>query len=390
MHPTLILTERTTTRCRLAPAVVAHLLARHRTHLTILPTGRRHHYRITPLGRVGTIDAPGLRLVLRPKIPLRNVFYLLDPSAPLPDATGCEPEGAEVLGFLGGRLAEQMTARSRAGLQRGYSERRFQGTYLLGRPDVAAQMRDNRREQLHSRYEEFGADVPCNQAALAAARALLDCPHLPDLVRPALLQAMAGFPGVTVVPLDLGLVEQAESARPAEDYRPLLETCRVLAESLVRGEAPAFLLDLERLFERHVTRGVVSAFGESGAWVVRPQQSYPLQEGNNEMPGLLMRPDLTVESDGRPVLVLDTKWKRLTRDALVTSDVYQVVAYGTALGAGRGVLVYPGRGERCWEYVVGRVRLAVRTLDVAREAERCLRGLRRLGRWVRREARAGS
>jgi 5-methylcytosine-specific restriction enzyme subunit McrC len=389
LYPVLTLTERATTRCRLSPTVVGYLLQRHRTCLTILPTNRRHHYQVTPAGRIGVLDAPGLRLVIQPKIPLRNVFYFLDPSAPLPPPSGREQPGAEVLDFLAGRLAEQMMERARAGLHCGYREREVQGTYLQGRLNVPAQLRDERaqrREQLHCHHDSYGADIPCNQAIRSAAQVLLSCPLLSEPGRGALRRALAGFAEVAEVRLDSTLVECAEASRPPPDYGPVLDTCRVLAESVVQGEAPAFLLDLERLFERYVTRGVGAAFAGKPSWNVLAQQPYPLGEGTAQAPGLVIRPDVTIERSGQAMLVLDVKWKRLPREAVVTEDVYQVTAYCTALGARRGVLIYPGRRERCWEYNLGEVRLAVRTLDVAGEPARCERSLRRLGRWLRRQA----
>jgi len=59
------------------------LLAEHRAHVELLPTGRHGYYRLTPTGHVGTIVCPTCRLLIRPKIPLENLFYLLDPAAPV-------------------------------------------------------------------------------------------------------------------------------------------------------------------------------------------------------------------------------------------------------------------------------------------------------------------
>ena len=61
-------------------------------------------------------------------------------------------------------------------------------------------------------------------------------------------------------------------------------------------------------------------------------------------PALEMRPDVTVYRDGRPTLVVDAKWKR-PAGAPSPADLYQMLAYCTALGVGRAVLVYPGRRD---------------------------------------------
>src|SRR4051794_27628875 len=93
---TLVLTERVSHLCRLAPADVDFLLAEHRAHVELTPTGERRRYRLVAAGHVGVLVTPGCRLVIRPKIPLANLFHLLDPEAEVPeaaDATTPEPGG---------------------------------------------------------------------------------------------------------------------------------------------------------------------------------------------------------------------------------------------------------------------------------------------------------
>jgi 5-methylcytosine-specific restriction enzyme subunit McrC len=99
-----------------------------------------------------------------------------------------------------------------------------------------------------------------------------------------------------------------------------------------------------------------------------------------------MRPDVIVEQEGKVVLVVDAKWKRLPRTALITPDLYQVLAYCTGLGVERAVLVYAGRRRRVWDYTFPRspVRIAVCVLNVAGDRAACERALHRLGRDLRR------
>src|SRR5439155_6114159 len=106
------LTERTAAECRLTPDDVDFLLAAHRAHVRLTPTRQRDVYRLTPGGHVGTIVAPSCRLLIRPKIPVRNLFYLLDPSGPVPvaeDRTTAAP-GADLLDLLAAHLARPLAA----------------------------------------------------------------------------------------------------------------------------------------------------------------------------------------------------------------------------------------------------------------------------------------
>lgn len=392
---TLFLTERRPILARLAPVDVAFLLEHHRGHLEVLPAGPRHRYRLTALGCTGVLVAPACRFVIRPKIPLVNVFAMLDPLADVDAGQDrlAPPTGTEALEFLAGQLARRMAERVATGLHRAYRERREQGTLLHGRLDLPAQLREapGRKNQLHSLYDDLSIDIPCNQIVKATAEALLTSPLLGAEVRTALRQALVGFEGVSSVSLSPSLWETIGSERLPAEYPPLLELCRLLADSLTLCNAvrpipaPSFLLDLERVFERHVTRGVVEAFTRNRTHTVAVQVAHSVTEPAVGQRDVTMRPDLTIDRDAQTILVLDAKWKRWTGSA-GTGDLYQVLAYGTALGAKGVVLIYPGKRWRWREYRFRHtpLRLIPCTLQVGGTREECLRSVRRLARALKR------
>lgn len=388
---TVLLTERQPREVRLDPVDVAFLLEYHRRHLEVLPTARRDRYRLTALDCTGVLTAPTCRFIIRPKVPLVNIFAMLDPLADVhagPDSIAPR-RGTEALDFLAGQLARRMTERVAAGLHRAYRERREQGPVLHGRLDLPAQIREapGRKDQLHSQYDDLSMDVACNQAAKATAESLLLSALLSAEVRAVLRQALAGFDAVPSVALSPPLWEMIASAPIPAEYRPLLDLCRLLADSLTLGDAvgpmpaPSFLLDLERVFERHVTRGIVEAFSRSRTHSVAVQITHTVTEPALDQQDVTMRPDLTIDREGRTVLVVDAKWKRWTGNA-ETSDLYQVLAYGTALAAEGVILVYPGKRWRCREYRFTHtpLRLMVCTLRVGGTRDDCLRSVRRLAR----------
>jgi 5-methylcytosine-specific restriction endonuclease McrBC regulatory subunit McrC len=194
------------------------------------------------------------------------------------------------------------------------------------------------------------------------------------------------FQLVSSIPLGTDTLAAAEPDRLTEGYRPLLELCRLLAESLTSGASagstpcPAFLLDMERVFEQYLTRGLIAAFAGRGQFSVAVQPLYRASVSVPGQPALLVRPDIVLERAGRPVLVVDAKWKRLKGSPLVTEDIYQLMAYCTALGIRRALLVYPGSRDRRWCYRLARapVEVEVRTLSVCGPREACARSLRRL------------
>jgi len=388
MRRTLFLTERRPRRVRLAPADVEFLLAAHAGRIDVAPTGRRGVYRVTPRGVAGVVAAPTRRLVVRPKIPLQNLFFLLEPDDPAPasrDETSPTPR-TDLLDFLTGRLARLLAERAATGLRRGYRERAEAGPFLHGRIDVPAQLRQDpgRKDRLHGLRDDFTADVACNRAPKATAERLLASSLLGGRVRDALSAALRGFEEVGDAPLTAAVFAAAEADRLAEGYGPLLELSRLLADALGPGDAsgptacPAFLLDMERVFERYVTRGVLAAFVGDG-------RTATAQETHVVAAGVEMRPDVTVRREGRPALVVDAKWKRPS-GAPASADLYQMLAYCTALGVGRAVLVYPGRRDQVRTYALlnAPIRLEMRTLRVVGDAAACRRSMKRLGRALRR------
>src|SRR5262245_55154432 len=84
MIPSLDLTERVPALVQLSPATVDFLLRDWRHVISLVPTRHRHRYRVTPLGHVGVLPAPDVRLIIHTKVPLQNVFLMLDPGTPLP------------------------------------------------------------------------------------------------------------------------------------------------------------------------------------------------------------------------------------------------------------------------------------------------------------------
>jgi 5-methylcytosine-specific restriction enzyme subunit McrC len=400
----ITLTERTAAECRLSPADVDFLLAEHATHVQLAPTGQRSLYRLTPAHYVGMIGCPSSRLVIRPKIPLTNLFALLDPAAPLTtteDQAAAAP-GAEAFAFLAARLAQFLSAQGTAGLHRAYAERFREGPFLQGRLDLPSQVREapGRKDRLHSCSEDFTVDVPCNQVPRATAELVLASPLLGESIRAALRQGLRAFAEVQPVALRAAVFAEALPAgsdpQARESYRLVLDLCRLLFEGLSPRQAagptscPTFLLDMERVFERYCTAHCVTAFADASAmgtgFTVSVQ---PLIQANAPVvgqPNLQVRPDLTIDWDGQPVLVLDAKWKRLGKLPLVTENIYQVLAYCTVLGAQRAVLVYPGRRDRSWEYRLARAptQVSIRTVRVVGPLTACARSAQRLTRIVRR------
>jgi 5-methylcytosine-specific restriction enzyme subunit McrC len=387
----LRLTEYRPREVRLRRADVDGLLAT-RGAVEVVPTRRPQRFRVTAQGVAGVLLTPHLRVVIRPKIPAANLYLLLDPDAPpdaIADVSGAEP-GTEAIDFLARRLADGMRARVAGGLPHGYVERTDQQPFLQGRLDVAAQARESHagRDRFHVARQEFSPDSPFNRLLKATAEAVVASPFVTSAARAALRAAVAGYAEVQSAPLDPAAFDAIALDRLITPDRSLFELCRLLArgqrptDAVGEVAAPGFLLDLERVFERYVERGLARHFLAT-EFEMQCEFCYhgPIPAGQ---PPLTGRPDLVIRRGKEPTSVLDAKWKALDGPP-PAADVHQALAYAAGLGCRDVRLVYPGRRWSVWRYVLARsdVRLTIHTLRVVGDREKCEQSVRRLIRSLR-------
>jgi 5-methylcytosine-specific restriction endonuclease McrBC regulatory subunit McrC len=381
---TLLLTERQATRCSLPGDDLDYLLAHHAKHLQIVPTHDNGVFVLRPTRLVGLIVAPSCRLVIRPKLPLRSFAFLLDAEDDLQSHAGSASE-FDVLDFLTRRLLRLLGERLAAGLHRSYVELSDDGSFLQGRLDVSAQLREEpRRDRLHGRRQEQTPDVPCNQVIRSTLELLERSALVGGAARASLLQAIAALAGVSPIALGGELFARALADAATVSYRPLMELCQLVFESLqmtatVGTSNGAFLIDLERLFERHVTRGIQGGLAGSA---FRVEEQLLLRVGGGTVQ---LRPDVLVWQGERAHLVADAKWKRLRPGAVHPRDLHQLLAYGSVVGAQRLALIYPGQSDTCYGFhLEDGIEVRVYLLRVTAGRKACIRSQQRLGRSLRR------
>jgi 5-methylcytosine-specific restriction enzyme subunit McrC len=367
---TFFLRERTPRRCRLSSLDLGLLLSRYPGRFDVVATNRKGVWRLTPRGCAGVVVTPTARLVIEPKIPLDNLFYLVDPTAPVVAVAdhSAAVEGEAVFAFLAGQFATRLARRVATGLQRGYQERIGHGAVLQGRIDVAAHLREGptRLDELHYRYDDFTPDIPCNRALKAITETVLLSPLLTCEARRLLRQALTAFEQVQAELHD-GIWNAGERL-PAEDAL-LLDLGHLLLDGLAPGPAagptpsPGFLLDTERVWERYITRVVCAGLAGIEGTTVAVQREVVTARDADGRP-LLLRPDIVIEQDGTAPVVIDAKWKSPGRSGPAPEDLHQVTAYATALAARRAVLGYPGRRDVVRSYTFERAPLEVEVRKV--------------------------
>lgn len=327
------------------------------------------HWQLTALGWVGLIPlGSGQQIELAPKLPLANLFRLLEYAYDLTSYRLLDGHvrGAtlpELYAHLAGHLAHAVMKLARAGLAQDYVPRTADTTALRGRLNIAHMVQQPHTLTLPCTFAELQVDIPENQILAGALLVILrsglcDEPML-SLVRQA-WQILA----VTVTPW-YGVPPPLVYTRRTAPYQQAHALSRLFlahcGPAWGTGETATipFLVNMARLFEH-----VVAAWLQRHApptLLVQTQERLPLNPAGDLafVADIILRDRCT----GQPLAVLDTKY---TVDPLAeTADIAQVAAYAAALDATQGYLVYPTPLAQPLDVMVGTIHVqsAVFALD---------------------------
>jgi len=314
-------------------------------HLSVEPAENPGEWLVQARNYVGTVTVDGLEVLVRPKIPLRNLFLLLEVGLREQD---WRDEAAHyerdlqllpAMVSLFARTAETALAR---GLYHSYREQHDRLIALRGRPDVARLFtRPGLALPVPCRFTEFTADLVENSYLKAAVSRSLRVAGVQPADRRRLMQHLVTLEDVAEVGHYADDFDMVVFTRLNEHYRPALRLARLVIENLTLRdtlgavEASSFMVDMNDLFERFVTERLRHAL--RGRLDVKDQQPGHLDEGRS----VAIRPDLVFHSGESTSLVADIKYKLTDESAGgTTADLYQLLAYTTALNLPEGLLIY--------------------------------------------------
>ena len=337
------------------------LWRRYRAQVSVdFPTVKTdHQWQLTPQGWIGYIAlADDLHLRLNPKVPLGNLFRMLEYAYRLKihladglvDCASLE-EFYERLAHI---LARRVLDRARKGFYRTYVSESDTLPYVRGQLDSRRLITRPWDTRLACTYEEHTGDIAENQILAwtlgRIARSGLCTRRVLPTVRTAYRSVQ---PFVTPVPCTAESCVGRLYNRLNDDYEPLHGLCRFFLEHsgphLDAGDRAMlpFLIDMNRLFELFVAEWLAKHLPKTH--YVKAQEHVEItQAGDLEFIVDLVLYDAT---DDRPLAVLDTKYKRPTTPA--SGDIEQVVAYAVSKQCSDAVLIYPIELEKPLDTCVG-------------------------------------
>ncbi|KPC60661.1 McrC family protein [Streptomyces chattanoogensis] len=295
------------------------------------------------------VDVPGgdpVTVRIRPKVPIARLFFLLgyslDPKG-WRDGDVDVAEHGDLLPALAHAFERQVDRALARGLLQGYRTVEDSALVVRGRIREAEQIRRRFGAAIpvEIAYDDFTTDIAENQLLRAAIERLLRLPGVPGDVRRRLLHQQARLADST--PLVLGkALPTWYPTRLNSRYRHALHLAQVIlrgasAEHLAGAlRVGGFLFDMNKLFEDFVTVALREALATGGGRC-RLQDPHHLDEAQQ----IRMKPDFVLYgARGGPQAVVDAKYKAEKRAGFPDADLYQMLAYCTALGLPEGHLVY--------------------------------------------------
>ena len=314
-------------------------------YLSVEPAEIPGERQVTAHNYVGSMSVAGVQVLVRPKIPLRNLFLLLEVGLreqDWRDEAALYETSHDLLPALVSFFARTTETTLARGLYHSYRERHDRLIALRGRVDVARQLtRPGVAIPTACRFTEFTADLLENSYLKAAVSRSLRVAGVPPADRNRLMRHLVTLEDVGHVRHHQSDFDDVVFTRLNQHYKPALRLARLVLENLtlqdaIGGtEASSFMLDMNKLFERFVTERLRRALRER--LTVKAQHQTHLDEERS----VPIKPDLVFGPERSPRFVADIKYK-LTDDSASgpNADLYQLLAYTTALDLPEGMLIY--------------------------------------------------
>ena len=383
-----------------APLDHGQLQALAAARISVSPSvDREGAHLLRPSSYVGAVNIGDVAVIVRPKIPVDRVMFLmtyaLDPKHWRNEAIDLAPD-ADVLEAVALAFSRRTQRAIHRGLLRGYRREEDALSTVRGQIRFADQI--GRRYGLplpiEVAYDEYTEDIEQNRLLKTALHRLSHAQIRSMAVRQELRRLRSAFDMVQLGSYAPGALPAIRYTRLDDDYRPAVEVARLIIDNSSlelfggRVSGAAFLIDMNAVFERflYVALGEALGLGEN-QW--KRGQSIELDKNGH----IDVKPDLSwwASRPGGgmlPRFVGDAKYKKLELQGFRHADIYQMLAYCTAADLPSGLLIYAADEGEPAEYRINHAgkTIEVATLDLSGTPEDILGEVDRLADRVRAHA----
>lgn len=364
--------------------------------VTVEPArGTSGMFDVTPGSTVGALAVGSLSVVIRPKVPIDRVLFLLSYAvnpASWRSAGFDFAEDESLLEAVVPGFVRQVHAAIRPGLLQGYRTEDEALTTVRGRIRIGDQIRRHYgiAPPVEVRYDDFTEDIEVNRLIKAAVVRLSSLRIRSVAVSKSLHALNLALAPVSTVRYDGRALPEITWTRLNQRYRPAVELAKLILRAtsfdLRHGDvrSSGFLVDMNSVFEDFAVVALREALGLD-------DRAFPQGDGRlrlDDARSVTLRPDISWWERGRCRFVGDLKYKRVGERGVNHPDLYQLLSYLVAADLPAGMLIYAaGEAEETVHDVVhlGR-RIVVRTLDVRGTPDEILGQVRMLAEHIKRNA----
>lgn len=292
---------------------------------------------------VGTLIGSGLRVQIRPKVPLRNLFYLLSYAYDVPTLRRpLDPLIAadDIFLFVVTFFRRNVEHLVRQGIYRAYLSRDAQLPTLRGRLRLPQQVRRPPPPLAFDQHvNDLTADIRENQILQHTLWLLSRVPAL-SAEHAALRRVLPAFAEVAPAAMTPADCDAVVYHRLNQRYQTAIGLARLLLAHLSvesgGGRQPfaTWLLPMSQVFERFVGRYLHHHL--PSGWTVALKQSIAIDAAGRETGQL----DILLKAAEWPLLVIDTKYK-LWQGGPSPEDRNQMFTYCRSTGVPAALLLYP-------------------------------------------------
>jgi 5-methylcytosine-specific restriction enzyme subunit McrC len=341
---------------------------------------------VSPAGKVGSARVGDIEVHIAPKLPIARLLFLAgyatsgsawrDEDVEIAEATGLVPALAQALWRQVARAIHQ-------GLLPGYLVTEETSPVLRGR------LRES--EQLHRQHglpfpleivhDEFTTDIAENRILRTACERMLAVPRVDAESQRMLRWLFREFADVT--PLHRAdPVPAWQPTRLNARYHSALRLGELVLRATSAEHSPGgvtvtgFLFDMPLLFEQFVTVAMREELEATHGGRVAAQDRHFLDHAAR----VTLKPDIVWYRHGHPAAVTDAKYKADQPSGYPNADLYQMLAYCTALKLRRGHLIYARGAAEPTRHLVRQtgVEIITRALDLDTRPEALLGQVRDL------------
>ena len=376
------LQEYTSSKHRLSADQLEALLQESQNlHFSVEPEkGGRGRYILRPGSMVGALEIGDVSVLIEPKIGIPKLLSLVCYVMGIYKAKEQHPFNFKRTDALPDILALALTSSARRafgrGLLRGYLAEEDALYTVRGRIQFSEQIRRRYSIPLPVElgFDEFTEDILANRLVKAAAARL----GRMTLRSPEARRGLGWIAAIleTVSLVEFRRVPEVRFDRLNEHYRHVVGLARlILLHSEFESQcgdvrASGFLIDMNVLFQEFVTQALREQLSGSAIKLQAERKAWFDNDKN-----VTLKPDLACWEDRETcTFVGDAKYKNIADDSLPNSDLYQLLAYTTALDLPGGILIYAKGEADTTTYVVRHAgkRLEVFALDLSGSLDQIL------------------